>query len=71
MKRFGQGILQLPLATTVTEDNVFVTDSVLHVVFKFSKKDYKLVKRTGTEGGGGGQLNFPKGLCIDSTEMFM
>ena len=65
LKMFGQGILELPYGIAVTEDNVFVIDIFLHALFQFSKKDYKLVWRTGTEGGGEGQLNYPRGLCID------
>ena len=65
LKRFGQEILQFPLGIAVTEDNVFVTDSDLHALLQFSKKDYKLVRRTGTEGRGEGQLNYPSGICID------
>ena len=65
LKRFGQGILQSPYGIAVTEDNVFVTDDDLHALFQFGKKDYKLVRRTGTEGGGEGQLYNPYGLCID------
>ena len=65
LKRFGQGILKLPWSIAVTEDNVFVTDSRLHALLQFGKKDYKLVRRTGTYGGGEGQLHYPRGLCID------
>ena len=65
LKRFGQGILKSPWGITMTEDNVFVSDWDLHALLQFSKKDYKLVRRTGTEGGGEGQLNYPTGLCID------
>ena len=65
LKRFGQGILKQPWGIAVTEDNVFVTDWILHALLQFSKKDYKLVRRTGTKGRGEGQLNYPEGLCID------
>ena len=65
LKRFGQGILYRPWGIAVTEDNVFVTDNNLHALLQFSKKEYKLVRRTGTLGGGEGQLNYPTGLCID------
>ena len=63
LKRFGQGILKKPWGIAVTKDNVFVTDWGSHALFQFSKKDYKLLRRTGTEGEG--QLNFPAGLCLD------
>ena len=66
LKRFGQRILWHPWGIAVTEDNVFVTDTYLHALLQFDKKDYKLVRRTGTRGGGGeGQLYYPRGLCID------
>ena len=65
LKRFGQGILERPWGIAVTEDNVFVTDQGLDALLQFSKKDYKLVRRTGTERGGEGQLDSPRGLCID------
>ena len=65
LRRFGQGILQSPWGIAVSEDNVYVTDRYLHAVLQFSKKDYELVRRTGTEGEGEGQLNYPRGLCID------
>ena len=65
LKRFGQGILQRPWGIAVTEDNVFVTDCSLHALFQFKKKHYKLVRRTGTKGGGEGELHYPRGLCTD------
>ena len=72
LERFGQGILSRPWAIAVTEDNVYVTDYVLSALLQFSKKDYQLVRRTGTKGGGEGQLNFPSGLCIDyNTDVYV
>ena len=68
LKRFGQDILKRPYGISVTEDNVFVTDSSLHSLLQFRKKDCKLVKRTGTEGSGEGQLYVPHGLCSDYNE---
>ena len=65
LKRFGLAILKSPYGIAVTKDHVFVTDWSLHALLQFGKKDYKLVRRTGTCGGGEGQLNYPRGLCID------
>ena len=65
LKRFGQDILKQPWGIAMTEENVFVTDSRLHALLQFKKKDCKLVRRTGTEGAGEGQLNDPLGLCSD------
>ena len=66
LKRFGQGILKLPFGIAVTEENVFVTDYILHALLQFSKKDYQLVRKTGTRGVREGELDYPRGLCIDS-----
>ena len=65
LKRFGQDILKRPFGISVTEDNVFVTDWYLHAILQFRKKDCKLVRKTGTEGSGEGQLDNPSGLCSD------
>ena len=65
LKRFGQDILNQPWGIAVTEGNVFVTDLSLHALLQFRKKDCKLVRRTGTEGTGEGQLRVPRCLCSD------
>ena len=65
LKRFGQDILEYPWGIAVTEDNVFVTDSDLHSLLLFRKKDCKLMRRTSTKGAGEGQLDVPLGLCSD------
>ena len=65
LERFGQDILKRPWGISVTEDNVFVTDWYLHTLLQFRKKDCKLVRRTGTDGSGEGQLDDPSGLCSD------
>ena len=65
LKRFGQDILKEPWGIAVTADNIFVTDEYLHALLQFRKKDCKLVRRTGTEGAGEGQLDEPHGLCSD------
>ena len=65
LKRFGEDILKEPWGITVTANNIFVADWDLHALFQFKKNDYKLVKRTDTEGAGEGQLDVPHGLCSD------
>ena len=65
LKRFGQDRLKRPWGIAVTADNVFVTDRNLHALLQFKKNDCKLVRRTGTEGAGEGQLDVPRGLCSD------
>ena len=64
LKRFGRTILREPSGIAVTENSIFVTDTGLHALLHFNK-DYKLVKGTGTEGAGEGELRYPLGLCIE------
>ena len=72
LERFGQGIFKEPWGIAVTEDNVYVTNYNPSALFQFSKKDYQLVRRTGTEGRGEGQLDHPSGLCIDyNTDVYV
>ena len=66
LKRFGQETLKSPYGIAVTKDNVFVTDINLHDLLQFRKKDYQLMRRTGTKVGREGELNYPRGLCIDN-----
>ena len=66
LEMFGQGILKFPWGIAVTEDNVFVTEVSLNALLQFNINGYKLARRTGTEGVGEGQLNYPRGLCTDS-----
>ena len=70
LKRFGQDILKEPWGIAVTADNVFVTDEDLHALLQFRKKDCKLVRRTGTEGAGEGQLVIHMVSVQTTTEMF-
>ena len=65
LSRFGQDVFKKPWGIALTEDNVFVTDNFHHALLQFSK-DYKLVRRTGTQGSGEGELNYSRGLCIDN-----
>ena len=65
LKKFGRGILKYPWGIAVTEDYVFVTDLDLHALLQFSETDCQLVRMTGTEGAEEGQLNVPRGLCLD------
>ncbi|KAI6660255.1 Cell surface protein [Oopsacas minuta] len=64
LTRFGQDILKSPWGIAVTEESVFITDSELHALLQFNKKDYILVKRS-KNGAGDGELNEPHGLCVD------
>ena len=64
--QFGQDKLRDPWGIAVTKECIFVTDTEQHAVFQFNKKDLKLINRTGTERKGKGQLNYPRGLCIDT-----
>ena len=64
LKRIGQDVLKYPWGITVTEDNVFVTDVDLHALLQF-RACGELVILTGREGAEEGELNVPRGLCLD------
>ena len=65
LNRFGQDTFQRPFGVAVKDENIFVTDVGLHVLFQFGKSDYQLMRRTDSKGGGEGQLDTPRGLCVD------
>ena len=64
--QFGNDSLMYPWGIAVTDEYAFVTDTGYHALFQFRKKDFKLLNRVGTKGDKEGQLNFPRGLCIDT-----
>ena len=57
--RFGE----LAGVTIDKEDNIYAADENLCCLYKFSKEG-KLLKKTGTDGSGQGQLNYPGGLTV-------
>ena len=65
IKQFGQDKLSRPWGIALTEEYIYVTDIAIHALFQFDKKSFQLVNRTGTMGHTDGQLNYPRGLCID------
>ena len=65
IKQFGKDKLSRPWGIALTKEYIYVTDIALHALFQFDKKTFQLVNRTGTMGHTDGQLNYPRGLCID------
>ena len=64
--QFSNDKLKKPYGIAVDKECIFITDIWNHALFQFRKKDFIFINRTGTEGNEKGQLNFPKGLCIDT-----
>ena len=65
ISRFGQDKLKEPWGIALTNEYIYVTDIGLHALLQFHKNSSKLVNRTGSKGQTDGQLNAPRGLCID------
>ena len=65
LKRFGQDTFKRPYGVAVKDENIFVTDIGLHALFQFGKTEHQLIRRTDSKGAEEGQLNNPRGLCID------
>ena len=66
VKQFGNDKLLHPWGIAVTNECIFVTDTTHHALFQFRKKDFKFLNSIGTKGYKEGQLNWPRGLCIDT-----
>ena len=52
------------------EDNIYVSDSVKHCVYKFNKRG-DLLKRFGTRGSGPKKLNAPRGIAVAGDQVFV
>ena len=64
--QFKNDKLGSPWGIAVNKESIFVTDIEHHALFQFRKKDFKLINRIGTYGNKEGELNYPRGLCIDT-----
>ena len=64
--QFRNDELKRPWGIAVDKECIFVTDTWNHALFQFRKKDFKFINRTGTIGDKEGQLNSPRGICIDT-----
>ena len=65
VKRFGTDKLRKPWGIALTNDHIYVTDTLLHALFQFNKNSFELVNRIGTKGEADGQFDQPTGLCIE------
>ena len=52
------------------EDNLFISDSDLHCVYKLDK-DGKQLKVIGERGSGNGEFNFPRGVAVIGEHVFV
>ena len=66
VKQFVNYRLGDPWGIAVTNEWIYVTDVEQYALFQFRKKDFKILKETGTKGTQEGQLSHPSGLCIDT-----
>ena len=55
--QFGNDSLMNPWGIAMTDECIFVTDTVHHALFQYRKKDFQLLNRVGTKGNKGGQLD--------------
>ena len=52
------------------DENVYISDSGHHCIFKFNKRG-KLQKKFGKEGSGPGEFYFPRGLAVADGRVFV
>ena len=52
IRHFGYAHLKNPWGILVHQDNVYVTDVILHAIIRFRLTDLKMMKRVGKKGSG-------------------
>ena len=52
------------------DDNIYVTDSGVHCVYKFNKNG-ELLERVGNRGSGPGEFYFPRGVAVAGDHVFV
>ncbi len=52
------------------EDNIYVSDTNKHCVYKFNKRG-DLLKRFGTKGSGPKELKYPRGIAVAGDQVFV
>ena len=52
------------------DDNIYVSDSGNHCVYKFNKNG-ELLERVGKKGSGPGEFNFPRGVAVACDRVFV
>ena len=52
------------------DDNIYVSDSDNHCVYKFNKKG-ELLERVGKKGSGPGDFSYPKGVAVSGDRVFV
>ena len=70
---FSHEDMRAPWGIAIHRDNLYVTDTVAHAVFRFKiETDMRLVAKLGSEGSGVGQFDCPFGLSISPNgDMFV
>ena len=62
---FSHEDMRAPWGIAIHRDNLYVTDSEAHAVFRFKiETDMRLVAKLGSEGSGMGQFDCPRGLSV-------
>ena len=62
---FSHEDMRAPWGIAIHRDNLYVTDTRAHAVFRFKiEADMRLVAKLGSEGSGMGQFDYPFGLTV-------
>lgn len=65
LSRIGEGELDTPVGVATRQGFIYVTDEVLHKVFKYSSIGVKVGEFGTGPGSAQGQLNSPAGIAVD------
>ena len=66
ISNFCDGLFNEPVGIAIYKEDLFVTDTYLHCVFKLKLGSFKLIKKVGTNGSGIGEFDCPQKLSLDS-----
>ena len=59
ISNFCDGLFNEPVGIAIYKEDLFVTDTYLHCVFKLKLGSFKLIKKVGTNGSGIGEFDCP------------
>ena len=63
---FCDGLFNEPGGIAVNGDEIFISDTYLHSIFKLTLPSFELIRKVGSNGTGVGEFNCPQKLSLDT-----
>ena len=71
IKTFCKGQLEYPVSIASNGDDIYVSDSNLHSVFRFRLPDFELINQVGKQGTSKGEFSFPRQITVANDFVFV